>query len=96
MRRHVGARVGLGEREGCNGFAGGDARDPHVHHLGAARGQDRMGSETLEREGGLGLRRVAGEALANQAKGERRDILASLEAPGGRARAWRGRRPVLD
>ncbi len=38
-----------------------------------------MGSEPLQRKGCFGLGGIAGEALANEAKGECRHLLAALE-----------------
>jgi hypothetical protein len=54
-RGNVGSGVGLGQRERGDGLAAGDPGDPAVDDLGAARCQDGMGAQSLEREGGLGL-----------------------------------------
>ena len=62
--------------------------------LGATGGEDRMGAEPLECERRLGLRRISREAFANQAEGQRRDLVARLEHLGHEPVGSRAQRPA--
>ena len=78
-RGDVGTGARLGHRKGGDRLTRRDPGDPNGDDLVTARRKDRMGAQPLERERGLGLRRVPRQALPHQAEGQRRDLPARRE-----------------
>lgn len=65
-RRRVGAGAGLAEREGGDGAARADFREPAFAVGRGTRLDQWVRAESLEGQRGLGLRAAAGQGLAQQ------------------------------
>ncbi len=69
--RSIRARIGLAERERCDGLAAREARNPLVPHGRACTAEDRVAAEALERERRLRLRAAVREPLTQLAELDR-------------------------
>jgi hypothetical protein len=77
--RRIRAVLRLGQGKRGHGPAGGHRPDVPLHQVGRAGLEDRVATQALEGQGGLGLHAFPSQRLAEEAERHRRDLAARRE-----------------